>query len=297
VIKLIGSLFFWGHSHSLILITGIVLLALAIKVSRQSKQISLSLMWILISVILFSMYRGEKPEYYFLFLIPAVLTISSTMVIKLKPIGIAVLMMLFMLNSLYITIRSHKSQNSLNIRVITRIQETVRVLPVKQIVYDIKHGDDFGVKYFQSTIPIVANGSVVHITYPNSYNFSNLEKIGDAAVWVDPRTETNNYVTTNDYICETAPSYQMVPLPDPFKMSHSTNYQILHNSLMIGTLSVLDEIDTSMIWYESAVSQKNQHLGDWVEVQPGQYLLITPRLYVLFESKTVKPESLNFALY
>jgi hypothetical protein len=185
-----------------------------------------------------ALYRGDKPEYYFLFLIPAILQISVTLIPKLGRTASVFLLLLFVSYSVCIAIISHNSQNNITIGVVSNIVTTVQDISIKQFVYDIKLGDDYAVKYFLTSTPLSSEGVVFHITYPNNYDFARKIQKSAVGVWIDPRVEPNhNYVTTNQYILETGGAYRLLADLDPKLDNQMSRYSVVQNDSGLGIAS------------------------------------------------------------
>ncbi len=257
-----GKLFFYGNSTELAVTLGLVSIATAIILVKKHKYLRLPLLWIITTALFYSFYSGQKPEYYFLIIIPPLLMVS-TQIVKMAGRNLQqYLLAVFVLSASLFNINQFKEKEGLTIRNISYIQEQLSQKNVSEIIYDMPYGTEVGVKYFLDQIELDNNGEVYHISYPNDLSFRNVHASTNLAYWQDKRQDNKNYITHRDYILETAEDVYLYQ-----DLYHKQNeqsldvYKVVTDGLVVANLSLADNNLDKSEWGQTCLQQKEIKKG------------------------------------
>lgn len=298
VTQVTGMFFVFGMPATLLLTGGLILLGTGIYIARTNQNIQKSLLWISCATLAYTLYKGEKPEYYFFLLIPALILISVTLLSKLGQKALTLFLVIFITYSCWFAFTKHRTVENLTLGVLTSITAQLENEQVKTIVYDIFPGQDFGAKYFFRNIPLTQDGKIIHISYPNTYRFSWVTEYGNVGVWADPRVGTNNYITTDAYILSSAPTIQLHTVPSANNPTRLFDYYVVQqNNIPVGDLSVTETTNQKATWLQECVQSTEGKKNTWVSQGKNNYFLSAPDHCLLFESNTLTPEAAHISIY
>ncbi|MBP9719556.1 MAG: hypothetical protein KBD46_03725 [Candidatus Levybacteria bacterium] len=281
IFQFIGMFFFSIRQHFVYTVFGLLYLIFLIYSARKNKNLLPSIIWIVVVIMCYSFYKGEQPEYYFLLLIPPIVSSAATFLSKMNTIPTMLILVSISAISIFTTLRASPFSENLTIDVLSRIHTQLRNQKIKSITYDIAPGQDFGVRYILKNIPLTNDGEHIHITYPNEYSFEGMNHYGNVGVWIDPRIEDKNYLTTHSYILAYGKSFTL-------DTAYSDHYLLKKNAQLIGTLSVVKQPCT----------EKNfQQKESWISEQKNTFILDRVNHCLRFESTIVNPEIAELFLY
>lgn len=298
IARISGSFFFTGVSSILTILGGFMILIKAGIVASNNRYIKQSFIWIETIIIIFSLYRGDTLEYYFILLIPALVVIFVTLFSEMNQKTLALFLTILIVYSCYFTATKHRGQDNLTLNVLTNITNQLENERVKSIIYDILPGQDFGAKYFFRNISFVPDGKIIHITYPNTYQFSGLTHYGNVAVWADPRIGENNYITTNSYILSSIRTVylktnELIPDASP---THD-DYVAIQGDTNVGHLSISKLNDQGPTWLKKCVEITEKKASLWVAEGSGAYFLVNAGHCLFFKSTILSPEIAGIYIY
>lgn len=297
ILLLTGQLLFYQNAQSFVTVLGVLVLISGFFFLKN-KEVKMSLVWVIATATCFAFYTGVKPEYYYLILIPPLLLILSKLLPKIGRIALTLLLILFILNSIWLTWVSQARIENLNLLVINQIRQQVMSNPPSEIVYDIPLGSDYGIRYFLEDLPLSSTGSKLHISYPNSLQFSGISRIGDVAYWNDPRTGSNNYLTKEKYIISTNPSvfaYKNEYPSQSVEIKPLDQYILVRDGVIVGTLKVTKSEFTDISWVKKCEQGLATQYLDWKAIGEDQYCLTQRDSTILIDS-TLLPEEIDLSL-
>lgn len=279
-----GSIFLWGNSLILLSTIGVTLLFSSAYLIKLNRNLSVAFFWVLFSILIYTFYSGEKPEYYFLYIVPALLSLSVVLFPKIGKAALIFSLIIFITYAVLTTLATHKVNQNLSISVLRDIRSLLQKQSVKAILYDIKQGQEFGVKYALKSIPLTDSGDIIHISYPNDLTLANVKVFGNVGVWIDPRESGKNYVSTNDYILSMSPATNVLLMSTP-EPPHVARYAVMHESVDVGVLIVSD-----------CTNSRDQKQNAWINNSPNEYQLHSSRKCLSFVSEDREPDALDISL-
>ncbi len=187
VLKLGGNILYSGRLKILKIILGFILVIYSIIKKGTSKLVS---WWIIITVLVFSFYSGNKPEYYYGIIFPVFIYGFSKLLSSFPKSLVAVLLVSFLVLSTIKTINSQDSRNGVNVlnskKTVDYIQNHDK--PIKEIKYDMPFGTEIGLQYFLNTkLESTTDDTViVHIVYgENQPKINGIKWFNDLGVWFE----------------------------------------------------------------------------------------------------------------
>ncbi len=298
IARISGSFFFTGISPALMTMSGFIIAITAGIAARRNKKVRQSFIWIGITSVILALYRGDTLEYYFMLLIPALIFIFAILLSQMNQKIRTIFLAILIAYSCYFTATKNRGQDNLTLEVLSNITAQLENEQVKTIVYDIYPGGDFGAKYFFRNIPFVPNGKIIHITYPNTYHFSELTHYGNVAVWADPRIGNNNYITTDSYILS---SIKTVYLKDQKMISTTPSsydyYLVMQENVVVGHLSISKIDNQETTWLNRCMKITERKSSIWVAESTDTYFMSNARHCLFFESSRLSPEFADISIY
>lgn len=209
-----GRVFIAEFSPILVVLLGVVGFVSLIyfyyykKTSRVASWIPF--LWLVVTTLALSFYRGNKPEYYFLLLMPMYLWWTTYILweVAKKPVTRVIFLSFLTLYSVVTVVSKNTHTNGMSLgnqlAVRAAMQEDIQLNKVKTVIYDMEQVHSLGLLYLLRGASSEPTGKIYHVVYP--YQQGNLKTIAftDVAVWVDPRTDVNRkYVTQPTYILST----------------------------------------------------------------------------------------------
>lgn len=264
-----GKLFLFGNRTETIISLGLVVIV-GYVIIKKAKQQLLPITWIFSVALIYSFYTGNKPEYYFLIVVPALIIISIDI---LKNLNINVqkfLLIFFVINSVFINKKNIETNSGMNVTTISEIERILSQKKVKEIAYDVPHGSDTGIRYFLNDINLDKNGDLYHISYPNFVSVTGTQSISDVGVWKDIRNEDHNYIFTNTYFIET--DKDVFLFEDTYTentIQGYTSYKIIADSRITGDLYVAHKSIDTLQWVQQCLEQKEFENYDWNSIDTG----------------------------
>jgi len=229
IIETTGKVLLENNSFQLILVTGAVsfIFFIYLRWRGEHKEHFLNIAcWLIVSLLLFSLYRGSTPEYYFLILIPAMLLIHSYILLHILQKNVYGFLLILGLFSFLIQLTDFR-KNPLTLNVQVQVANTVKRFvkdhPNSQLVYDMKPVDALGLQYLLQDVETRNDGQKIHLVYPFSNGFASSHISNEVAVWVDSRDYENfNYISSNQFI---------IQFPKDKQMLFDDNANFLQNAL------------------------------------------------------------------
>jgi hypothetical protein len=204
LIESLGKLVLLDRGTDAVVTAGVVVLLLSFTVARKRKQLVLADIWLLGIMVSFSFYPDNKPEYYYTVAIPALLLFFFRLSRKVSATVLVVAMVIFFVLSTQTTLDSIKIDGSLSLGSAVFVRDSVYQITstegVSKVSFDMPYGSDTGYAFVLQDLPRRESGRHVHVSYPNFYQFSSIQQYGGTATWIDPRTETGEYVLSNQAI-------------------------------------------------------------------------------------------------
>lgn len=186
ILKLTGEILCSGELKVLRYIIGIVVFF----ASFFSKKINkIGLWWICSVVLLYSIYSGEKPEYYYSILFPVIIYLLAKLIANFHSYALTLLITFIISFSTIFIIESQKTRNGINVLNTQNVDFFLSSseLSINKINYDMPFGTELGVKYyFDRHIDLVTGIQVAHIVYgENIENTENIIWFNDVGVWIE----------------------------------------------------------------------------------------------------------------
>lgn len=218
-VKNIGKIVFFHVGREAIFFTGILVPTLCLwginKVKAASIPIKLSFVWLALTIVSFSFYNQEIPEYYLFIHLPAVMCIfgcfinkifKNTQKISFFILLTAIFCYLALSHANIMSRDLFQIGNQLNL--VNDIVELNTKTPVSGIAYDFQPDvAQLGLRYLiTDRLDKSEDGIVVHI----AADIPRTKKYGHLGAWLDPRNrEGKNYVTLNQLIIETPQAIEL----------------------------------------------------------------------------------------
>lgn len=222
-----------------ILIVGSLCLLYGLSMIKQ-KEIKLSFFWIILVALALAFYSGQKPEYYFLIALPAIIFIVTIVFNNLTSQSRQIILTLFILTATLANLNSAIKIQDFNLLSLTRIKQELSKHHISEIIMDIPPFSRDGLDYMIRDFNLTETGQIAHIGHSTDLEFANIIKINDFVIWMDQRTNDKNYLMTNQYFIET-PINTLI-FPDNYSHSEAaqTTYVITKDNIVLGKLFVAD---------------------------------------------------------
>lgn len=267
-----GKIFLHFNSTWTIMTAGLMLLIGGIFLVKKNHKIRHSYLWIAVVALGYAFYSSNKPEYYFLILLPALILISAKVLTKLPQICLFFLMVFFVLSSTIINLTSYSKITGLTISNILEIRKYLDQALVKSIVYDTSFGNDTGIKYFLRDIDLSPSGLTYHVVSPNNNTFSTMIKISDVGIWAEEDLPARRQILTPSYILGSNVEYSL--LRDYYQnlpQENYDNYVIIKNEQVVGRLAIAKD-NAEFEWISSCqFTDSDLKVGSWIKVGDDQY--------------------------
>lgn len=177
-----GKLFVFGFPSLLIVLLGTLVLLMGLRNSRQNTHLRMVFYSLLIIGVSYSLYRGEKPEYYFSLIIPLVVFVITISLRQLHKRLLLIGGVLFTVSAMLTTVALSTPNTGLSLGNIQGVVRELQGREVQQVIFDVPAGSQFGLNYFLAQISLVSDGEIVHIAYPDAPPFSQV-MIGRIGIW------------------------------------------------------------------------------------------------------------------
>ncbi|MDA1079892.1 MAG: hypothetical protein O2840_04370 [bacterium] len=208
----IGKIIFDRTNYYLTILAGLGTLVFAL-VRAGSRSILLSVVWFGLVAAAFALYKEDTPEYYYLIQFPAFFYLISLTINRVltKSWQCVLFPLVFFIYSFFILFPKQKPlalEIANQLSLVETIQEMAHEQQVSEIVFDMKYYDALGLQHLlaRTDVPFVESGKKLHIIYPYSDNAVMTTQFERAALWLDPRTNSNNnFVSEEQYLIETSP--------------------------------------------------------------------------------------------
>jgi hypothetical protein len=211
-----GKIFVSNINSPIVLVVGGILIYLALLNQKKKRENYLSILWIVAVAAIFGFYHSSKPEYYYFIIFPPLFVLMAHALENLSTKYLYLLLGAGIIYSSWMTADQYAKDPGLSLGNDLKVKSIVEKInsdsEISQIVLDIDalNYESSGIKYILKTVPLKEKGGVVHITYPNKYNFAHLQKVEDIGIWLDPRFSDLNYLTENNYIISTSTNIRLL---------------------------------------------------------------------------------------
>lgn len=228
---LISALQIWGRvlfqwtNPTTMLVGGVALVCLLAFILWKNKgephrhTLIISSIWALLFVAALSVYRQDKPEYYFLVMIPGVMLLTSVIGKTLLQSSLA-RVSVFAFGILYVfanTVSQHSKIESLGIGNVMAASNEIHIMgrtgKISSINLNVLTQDRFGLDYLLKNVELsqASDSAQLQVDYPQAPVSVAAKQYGDLSFWIDPRSNTNaNYLTHPDYLIETPASVRLL---------------------------------------------------------------------------------------
>ncbi len=217
-----GKLFWAGTNAELIGASGLIVWVWQIRQwwssrneSNQNSHLVVSIIWILLTVLGFAMYRGQTPEYYFLILMPLTLVTAANLLVQIN-LDKKYLFLALALYAGWWSYATYSPVNSLGIgnqlAVTKYLKNFEPDMKISGLVYDMKPVDSLGLQYLLEQYPLKLDpsGQPVHLIYPYDENSFLTTNFGQIGIWFDPRTNSDAiYLSLGSWIVEVPPDWEI----------------------------------------------------------------------------------------
>lgn len=288
-IENIGKIFWWHSNEWLILVSGLGFVVLFIVYIGKTKHYSvhqiMPLLWLGITILSLSLYSKNKPEYYFLIQIPAIIHMLVVVISHYQTISEKKLLLSFYLvYALLLSVDFHRTSGGMSLGSQLQVVKYIQTLqPPPNLAIDIKPEDRYGLDFLLTTIQRSASGDPksTHITYPNQTTYSFTKHFGPIGVWTDPRSlQEKNYYTTNEYIIGVEKPYTLSLEDETVKYyDHDQVYSIAKQNQIIARLSVLQKkLISGDLENDLITTCLNNRSNQLIICEPDYILVIHPLL-------------------
>lgn len=272
-----GKLLFAGNETSFLVTLGLILFCWSLWQARGDLITRFSLIWIFCIVSIYALYQKEKPEYYFLISVPAVLTLWSKSLQRFPRRAAVPLLLFFCVSATARNIHQAMIPAQMSAKYVQAIQNFFETQSVQSIEFDFPITTEPGLAYVLSNIPRSANGSVFRITYPSQLSFSGVQTFGAIGVWKDPRDPQKNSILTQGYIIETPPSLRV--LKDLYPQSELEPldlFTLIENDKYIGMLAIASNSQQRIPWVRKCEQLRNEGEASWHSLSSTSHLFALP---------------------
>ncbi len=273
LIETFGKVMFFGSPTQTILVAGSIGLGLSLVCIKNTRLRSLLIFWLVAIAVLYSFYRGAKPEYYFLIAVVPFLFVLSDLVSQMGKKYQWLILVFFFANSAATNFAKYQENSGMTVGNIQEIHSFLETQQVQSITYDLPYGTDFGISYLLEDIPLNEEGESFHISFPHNFTFRGLTKISDVGVWADQRSSENNYVSRNAYFIQTEKSIFVLKNDYPqVAVAPSDQYEILKNNQVVGHLSIAESKNDQLEWVAVCRQWDEGRTAIWTNTSSGVYL-------------------------
>lgn len=272
ITETLGKIFLYGNSTELLIALGSAIIILSLIISKKQKDIRLSLIWLISISIIFSLYSGEKPEYYFLITIPPLFVLLSRLIASTSKDLQKFIFLIFISTSLLINFKITSSNDGINILNIKKSFNYLSDKKVRNIVYDIPAGSEIGIKYYLDKIDFSNTGNVYHIGYLSAISFNEVESISNLGIWKDLRKDGYNYIVKDDYFLEFGEDlFILEDLSNNQLFNETEIYKLIKNNEIIGTIFVTNE-KYLVNWIDECLDQKTNKDFEWRMMNNNEFI-------------------------
>jgi hypothetical protein len=310
IVETAGKLFFEQNLPILVFMSGFLFLILFIysyrkKSEREHNQrlINFSLVWIIVTLLFFALYRLSTPEYYFFILLPVLFLITARVFLFLQISPRHLVLPLGIYASLFTHVNYADKQGLTYGNQENTVKEVITLTQfhsIKRIVYDMETVDTLGIKYLlaQKNIEFQEEGADIHISYPQPSDLFSTVRVGGISVWLDPRQSIDyTYFEESQFFVGLPNTWKAVRIMTPLLSNDQTAvYEIykgdatekveLHVTKLKDTLPLLMErIEADSQKQLKTIGLRNEPRHIWrpttVEEKRGYYVQIGKLLFFI----------------
>lgn len=247
-------------------------------IQRSKAELKLVMIWWAMVVGLFSFYRQDTPEYYFLILVPSFLYLTGKLWLHyITTNWTSLLILALVVQGLWLTHLNYGKNQGLNLRTQLQVIEQLHQIklnqPLSGIYYEMEFTRDLGLRYLLTKRPLnfIDGGKLAWIVHPSgSGTKSSVAVSTDTTIWLDPRNDlTRSYFEQDEYLLSYPRTWiigQLSQAPDG--QATSASFTIHDSSLTyLGQLRVYKKahfpelVDT---WWSQAKSFRGKtYLNGW----------------------------------
>jgi hypothetical protein len=286
IIETFGKLFIYNNSPATIFSLGLLFFILALFNFKNNQKIQLAFLWVLFVAIAYSFYREQKPEYYFLIILPPLFIIAIDNLSKIKQKWLIIIFGFFIFNSILTISNTFKDSSGITVANLSQAQKYLANRSVKEIIYDVPFGAEVGVKYFFDDLVQADGQEILHVSYPNDLSFNGVKQFNDLAVWFDRRSLDKNYIVAKDYMLQSASGYLLYKNEYPReKIQNYEQYEIFHDGQHFGSLLLAHESREKIEWMEQCLKLKEAKNDNWQIFSKSSNIKYKSRYCLLIEQK------------
>lgn len=230
--------------------------------------------WVIGTGLIFTLYTGQKPEYYFLMIVPVGWFWLSSWLLAMPLWNRVVGLSLWAGAAVWLNLQISAVETGPSLATIQEIQAKLETQPVSQVTYDLEPGQEFGLQYALKDITTSETGTHIHVGYPYKGNYWQAEKVGEVGLWPDPRTEEKTFYETDQFFVSVASPFQLVA------DSTHTQFWIMDDTTVAATLTVNPGSNPTC----SGLSTT-----DWSEISADSFTLATLSHHWCLELTLLQP--------
>ncbi len=262
--------------------------------------------WCLLFLGVLVFYQGEKPEYYFLMVFPALLTLIASVLnglLSSNKLRLLAFVFFFFLSivTLHRNILAHQGMVvGDELGAVAYVKELLKQQDYS-IAYDIPRDQDVGLKYLMAGIPEKNTPIKVHFIFPVHEDDPITKKFGTLAVWVDPRISPEHlYIQKGKLTIVTPKSLRLLQdvYPRTIFTVAEAKFAVFNLDKNVGNLHLIDdrvEKDFSLqTFLESIDPPVDVSIDTWQKVAvegKSVFMKKVASKYFLFESLSSLPDS------
>lgn len=167
-----------------------IILFLLHKKKLLCKQQSLSITaWLLILWLIFSLYSGEKPEYYFIGIIAPIFAITIVFLSQLKRFWFMIFILSLTFISLYSINQFFSQRNAFSIISAQKVEEFLLTQKISKLSYGLPNNRKFGYEILLADLPKEPTGAIIRLIYPVSSDSNVTEVVAGMGVLIEKNNQ------------------------------------------------------------------------------------------------------------
>jgi hypothetical protein len=230
---------------------------------KNNQQVWLVVLWVVVSLLFLSLYRGDKPPYYFLMQYPIFIFILAKLLDCFAAknevtVGVVVWAIGALLQSMLL-LKNPGSLSLFNlIRVRDYFEQVSRVTPMREIALQVPTGEEFGLRYMLQDIPRSAESQTVwYLSYPGNEVIFAQQHFVKLVVWSQEDDTAKNVYVTNQFRIQTPASIRLYR--DTYEQSQAKDrWLVLRDGQVVAEMKRFSKYDFAQQFQEVIIPTKDE---------------------------------------
>lgn len=230
---------------------------------KNNQQAWLVVLWVVVSLLFLSLYRGDKPPYYFLLQYPIFVLILAKLLdrfaAKNEAMVVAVVWTVGALLQSMLLLKNPGSLSLFNLlRVRDYFEQVSRVTPMREIALQVPTGEEFGLRYMLQDIPRSAESQTTwYLRYPGNEVVFAQQRFTQLVVWSEQLDPATTIYFTNQFRIQTPASIRLYR--DTYEQSQAKDrWLFLQGERVVAELKRFSKYDFAQQFQEVIMPTKDE---------------------------------------